>query len=63
MPNSWGSLKAVTDEAKQIAQDNQTRPLLDCPLCGNRLVIKENGTRDCDVGHFRTTETTQGSWQ
>ena len=46
-------LLEIIKEARQIAADDQARPLLDCPICGNTLTI---GTREkmCDVGHFRT---------
>ena len=55
---SWAQLIAIREEAKQLAKDELTAPLVDCPLCGIRLNVRD-GIYDCPLGHFRTTKATR----
>lgn len=48
------------EEARLKRIEDEARPLLDCPVCGNPLDINARGVRNCDVGHFRTDRTTVG---
>lgn len=50
-------LLAIIKEAEQIRREDDARPLVDCPLCGNVLDVNARGEKNCDVGHFTTAQT------
>lgn len=56
----WGGLRPILEEAKAIADEQATKPLLDCPICGNVLDRRADGVVNCDVGHFRTLDMANG---
>ena len=60
MTRDWGGLGAIRDEARLIKQNNDTRPLVDCPICGTRLDRNSRNVANCPQGHFRTTAQTWG---
>lgn len=53
-------LLALLKDSQRMRAEDAARPLVACPICGNRLEINERGERNCDVGHFRTDRTTVG---
>ena len=55
---SLAQLIAITQEMRQAAKDEQVAPLVDCPLCGIRLDVRD-GIYNCPLGHFRTTKATR----
>lgn len=48
----WGGLRPILDEAKQLAEEERNRPLIDCPICGTPLDKNERGQVNCPMGHF-----------
>ena len=50
---SWYTLIAIKEEARQIAVDERTAPLVDCPIDGTRLEFRD-GIWNCPMGNFRT---------
>lgn len=50
---SWDQLISIRKEQRQIAEDERTAPLVDCPFCGILLNVRD-GQYDCALGHFRT---------
>ncbi len=60
MGRDWGGLRGIVEEAKQIAETDRARPLIDCPICGTRLQRNARGEGDCPLGHYRTTAQTWG---
>lgn len=52
-------LLALLKDSQRMRAEDAARPLVVCPICGNRLEIYGN-ERNCDVGHFRTDRTTVG---
>lgn len=62
MSGDFGGLRRIIDEAKQIAEDERTRPLIDCPQCGEPLDENSRGEKNCPLGHGRwPAGTTRGS--
>ncbi len=55
---SWNQLIAIYEEARQIADDERTAPLVDCPRCGHPLDVRD-GIYNCPLGHFRSTKATR----
>jgi hypothetical protein len=50
---SWTDFLAIREEQRQLAEDERTAPLVDCPIDGERLV-ERNGVFNCPLGNFRT---------
>lgn len=53
---SWNELIAIGQEAQAIARDNRERPIVDCPVCGQRL-DRLGDVLNCPLGHFRQRGT------
>lgn len=49
----WGGLRAIIEEAKEIAREEREAPLIDCPICGTPLDKNSRGQLNCPMGHFR----------
>ena len=61
--SDFGGLRAMVEEARQLDTENATRSLLDCPLCGTPLDVRErDGLKNCPMGHFETTADTYGDY-
>lgn len=61
--SDWGGLGRIVEEARELDREVADRPLVDCPLCGTRLDIRErDGLRHCEMGHFETTAATHGEY-
>ena len=50
---SWTQLIAIREEQRQVAADEKLAPLVDCPVCGEILDVRD-GTYNCPLGHFRS---------
>lgn len=55
---SWNQLTAIRAEARKLAEDEKAAPLVDCPICGHLLNVRD-GIYDCPLGHFTTTKATR----
>lgn len=51
--SDFGGLRGIIEEARQLEREEQTRPLVDCPLCGTPLDKNSRGELSCPLGHFR----------
>jgi hypothetical protein len=51
---SWDELIGILKEARTIRDEDRARPVVDCPVCGNRLDEDSKGVKNCDVGHYRS---------
>lgn len=49
----WWTLKAIADEARELAEASARVDALSCPICGNVLTVNGRGETSCDVGHYR----------
>lgn len=50
--NDWGGLRGIVEEAKQVAERERSRPLVDCPNCGTPLQKNTRGQVNCPMGDF-----------
>lgn len=48
----YGGFGAIMREAAALAEAEKRRALVDCPLCGMALVVRD-GTGNCPMGHWR----------
>lgn len=55
---SWNQLIAIIAEQRKAAEDERNAPLVDCPIDGTRLKLRD-GIYDCPMGNFRTTKATR----
>jgi C4-type Zn-finger protein len=55
---SWSQLTAIYQEARQAAEDERSVPLVDCPVCGEVLDVRDE-IYNCPLGHFRTRKPTR----
>ena len=55
---SWGSLRAVSEEAKEIAREEREKVLVDCPNCGEPL-IEARGRLHCRFDGFNVLAGTK----
>lgn len=54
MAGDYGGFKGIVDEARELAEAEQARPEVACPLCGK--ILDRNETRgevNCPLGHYR----------
>ena len=49
---SFNELLAISQEAKQMRADDQAKPIVECPICGQLLDVNSRGVRNCPFGHF-----------
>lgn len=49
--SDWGGLRRIIAEAEALADEEKTRPLVDCPVCGERLDVNSRGEKNCVYGH------------
>lgn len=53
-------LAIIKDERKRREQD-ASRPIVDCPICGEILQKNSRGAVNCPLGHFRqSSDVRQG---
>ena len=50
--SDYGGLRAITEEAKRLLEEDRAKPLIDCPICGSRLDKNSRGAVNCPLGHF-----------
>lgn len=55
---SWAELIAIREEQRQLAEADRNAPLVECPICGERLDVRD-GIKNCPLGHWRSTRTTR----
>jgi hypothetical protein len=55
---SWAQLQAILKEQRQAAENERTAPLVDCPIDGERLDVRD-GIYNCPMGNFRTRKATR----
>ena len=51
---SYAELIAIREEQRKAAEVERSAPLVDCPIDGTRLVVRD-GVWNCPMGNFRTT--------
>ncbi len=61
MTTDWGGYRSILDEAKTLEATDKLRPIVDCPKCGDILMVNSAGVRSCPMGHFRTDAQTYGA--
>jgi hypothetical protein len=49
---SWQQLESIRAEARELAQLDLVRPLVDCPVCATRLQAGPGGKLDCPMGDW-----------
>lgn len=49
---SFEEFIAIQKEAKQIAREDASGELTDCPVCGHKLDENPRGQVNCPFGHF-----------
>ncbi len=55
---SWAQLQTIREEQRQAAEDERNASLVDCPICGELLDVRD-GIYNCPLGHFRTSKATR----
>lgn len=58
MSGDFGGLRGIVEEARELAREQVSHPLIDCPICGTPL-DQRDGISNCPMGHFRTIASTQ----
>jgi len=48
----WGGYGTIIEEAREIDREERGKPPEGCPLCGTPLDVRDDGVRNCKMGHF-----------
>lgn len=50
---SWEQLKATIDEQREAEREDERTPPVACPIDGEVLDERPDGTRNCPLGNYR----------
>ena len=50
--SDFGGLGGIIKEAQALAEQQKSRPIVDCPVCGTPLQKNSRGQVNCPMGHF-----------
>lgn len=50
---SWGQLHSIIRENRVVNRQEAQQPPLACPIDGEILDVKTDGTRNCPFGNYR----------